>query len=471
MESPVHATLRSLAAECDVSRLPIEGRLPSWLSGVLLRNGPGRFESAGQEVRHVFDGYALLQRFGFSGEGVSYRSRFLRSGIFQAAQRHGGPRIRQFGTAANRSVIDMVQTLIAPRFPDNAGVHVARLGGRWMALTESPHPVEFDPATLSTIGTFSFPDDIWGETTTAHPHEDSTTGEVINVSTKFSGRDRFYEFYRLRGDDLRRKSICRLPVREPAYLHSFGMSARYLVLAEFPLVLDPLRLLLSDVSYIGAFRWKPKLGTRWRVVDRASGRMVAAFTTDASFAFHHLAAYEEGDDLVVDLAAYADPAIIDSFYFDRLTRDDARFPPSRLERYRFDLARSTSTRESLFPDAMEFASVAPGYAGAPWRFVYAVGSSGDDRRGSFDRLLKGDVRTRSVSAWISAGCSVAEPIFVPAPGRAAEDDGVVLALVHDRSGAGDSLVVLDAIHWGEIARVRLPGSVPYGFHGRFVPEA
>ena len=36
-----------------------------------------------------------------------------------------------------------------------------------------------------------------------------------------------------------------LPVKEPAYMHSFGLTERWLVLAEFPFVVNPLALALS----------------------------------------------------------------------------------------------------------------------------------------------------------------------------------------------------------------------------------
>ncbi len=469
MDVPVWRSLRSLASEQDASRLRMTGRLPDWLRGTLLRNGPGLFESAGQEARHVFDGYALLQRFGFTDQGVSYRSRFLRSRIIKEALATGRPGVRQFGTAVGRSVIDIVRTLAAPRFPDNAGVNVARIGGRWMALTESPFPVAFDPRSLATLGAFEFPeDDLWGENTTAHPHHDQATGELINLTTKFSGRERFYEFYRLRGDSPRRESICRLPVREPAYVHSFGLSERHIILAEFPLVLDPLRLLLADCSYIGAFRWKPQLGTRFRVVERATGAVVADARCDAAFAFHHVAACEEDGQLTVDVAAYDDAAIIDSFYFDRLAHSQARFPPSRLRRYRIDLRGSTITSAELFPDAMEFVGVS-----APrrsWRHAYAVGSSNDERSGSFDRLLKADLASATVTAWTTEGSTFGEPVYVPEPGARSDDAGVVIALAHRDDDACDALVILDASRWCELARLELPGHVPYGFHGQFIAD-
>src|SRR5207245_10833378 len=95
-----------------------------------------------------------------------------------------------------------------------------------------------------------------------------------------------------------------LPVREPAYMHSFGLTERWLVLAEFPLVVNPLALALSGRPYIENYRWKPDLGTRFTLVDRVTGQALQGFRTDACFAFHHVTAYDHADELTVDVGAY-----------------------------------------------------------------------------------------------------------------------------------------------------------------------
>ena len=88
-------------------------------------------------------------------------------------------------------------------------------------------------------------------------------------------------------------------------MHSFGLTERYLVLAEFPFVVNPLALALSGRPYIENYRWKPELGTRFTLVDRETGQATGGFETDACFAFHHVNAYEDGDEVVVDLCTYA----------------------------------------------------------------------------------------------------------------------------------------------------------------------
>ena len=39
------------------------GKIPSWLKGTLLRNGPGLFEFEFQKASHIFDGMAMLRRY------------------------------------------------------------------------------------------------------------------------------------------------------------------------------------------------------------------------------------------------------------------------------------------------------------------------------------------------------------------------------------------------------------------------
>lgn len=477
MDGPaLAATFRSLEHEVEMTSLPVSGELPRWLSGALIRNGPGRFEAPGYQVRHFFDGFALLQRFGFHDGTVSYRSRFLRSPLYRQAMSGRRMGFRQFGASPARTLVDIVRMVVAPRYSDNAGVNVIAIDGRALAVTETPFAVEFDARTLATRGRFEYPDDeaCFGQTTTAHPLRDDARGELVNLVTKFNGRDRYYRFYRIRDGRANREPIATLPLRSPSYIHSFGMSTRHLVLAEFPLLMDPLRMLLGEESYIGTFRWRREAGTRVRVVERDTGRVVASVRTEACFAFHHLAAFEDGEDVVVDLCAYPDHDIIRSFYYDELARPDAPRPVSRLVRWRIGLRDGTLVRSEPLAVPLEFASIAPSRQGLAYRYAYGVGSSSERKSASFDRLIKADLQDGSTRAWAEDGCRFGEPVFVPAPhhlgGATAEDDGVVLALAHRDHADSDLLVVLDAATWRERARVTMPGHVPFGFHGSFFPE-
>ncbi len=83
---------------------------------------------------------------------------------------------------------------------------------------------------------------------------------------------------------------------EPAYMHSFGMTENYIVLAKFPLVVNPLRLKFSGKPFIENYEWKPERGTRFILMSKKDG-WIKSFASDAFFAFHHINAFEENGDV------------------------------------------------------------------------------------------------------------------------------------------------------------------------------
>mgnify|MGYP002762134513 CR=1 FL=1 len=101
-----HVGFQSLRTEHDDVTPDIEGTIPAWLSGTLLRNGPGRFEAGGQRVNHWFDGLAMLRRYAFDDGELRYSNRFLRTEAYSDAM--AGRLTGQFGTDTRgwRRVLD-----------------------------------------------------------------------------------------------------------------------------------------------------------------------------------------------------------------------------------------------------------------------------------------------------------------------------------------------------------------------------
>ena len=144
----------------------------------------------------------MLNRFGFADGKVSYGSRFLESRAYQDAKegewRHGG-----FATDPCRSIFKRVQQIFSPDITDNPNVNLARIGERYIAMTETPMPVEFDPETLDTIGHLEYADKLKAHVTTAHPHHDRERNELVNYVARFS-RVSEYVLYGLPGGQHRR---------------------------------------------------------------------------------------------------------------------------------------------------------------------------------------------------------------------------------------------------------------------------
>ena len=66
-------------SETELTKLEVDGSLPAWLCGKLVRNGPALFEAGDTKLRHWFDGYGMLHGFTITGGTVFYQSKFIRS--------------------------------------------------------------------------------------------------------------------------------------------------------------------------------------------------------------------------------------------------------------------------------------------------------------------------------------------------------------------------------------------------------
>jgi beta,beta-carotene 9',10'-dioxygenase len=450
---------QSLEDEVRVDSLPLEGRLPEWLTGSLIRTGPAKWEVGERSMNHWFDGLAMLHRFGFGDGSVSYASRFLETRAYRAARDTGEIGYSEFATDPCRSLFQRVTSMFSPKLSDNANVNLVELGDRFISMTETPIPVQFDPETLETAGVaYKVP----GLLTTAHPHLDRASGGMINYAAALGPRNR-YRFFRLAPDAASPEVIASVATREPAYMHSFGLSERWLVLAEFPFVVNPLRLAFSGRPYIENYRWKPELGTRFTLIDRATGEARGPFATDAFFGFHHVNAYEDGDELVADVCVFPDPGIVEDFYLERLRAGKPIARPE-LRRFRIRPADGTVTHERLADD-LELPRINYGRCNErPYRYVWGVGTG---ETGWLGRIVKADLETRDELSWSEPGCYPGEPVFVAAPGADAEDEGVLLSVVLDARRRGSALLVLDARDLSELARAEAPHHIPFGFHGQY----
>jgi beta,beta-carotene 9',10'-dioxygenase len=450
----------SLDEETAVDSLPVTGELPAWLGGALVRVTPAKLEVGERRVDHWFDGLAMLNRFGFADGRLSYGSRFIRSRAYDEAQE--GRLVPGFATDPCRSIFKRVQAIFSPEATDNPNVNLARIGERYIAMTETPMPVEFDADTLETVGHLEYADKLRAHTTTAHPHHDPERNELVNYVARFS-RVSEYVLYGLPAGGSKRRAIAKLPVRRPAYMHSFGMSGRYLILAEYPLRVNPLKLALSGRPFIENYEWDGTESTTFQVIDRETGALRGTYETGAFFCFHHVNAFERGGELVVDLVAYDDASIIDALY---LNEHGPRgpLPAAELRRFTIDLEGGGMRSEPLAEGSLELPRIDYGRRNTrDYRYAYFTGSEGD----WIDRLVKVDVTDGSRSVWSAPGCYPGEPVFVRQPDAEDEDAGVVLSVVLDAAAERSFLLVLDARSFEERARAEAPHHIPFGFHGQY----
>ncbi|NWF68114.1 MAG: carotenoid oxygenase family protein [Chloroflexi bacterium] len=452
--------------EMRVERLDVRGHFPAWLTGTLIRNGPGAFVVGQQPLKHWFDGPAMLHKFSFQGGSVNYASKFLETDALRTSQEAGRLTYCEFATDPCRSLFKRTMTLFSRRPTDSAKVSIGRFAERYLALAETPLQMQFDPDTLKSVGVFLHEDNPIGQMTTAHPHfiDDS----MYNVVIRFN-RICEYRLYQT-GHNYRPRRVAAVSSAQPTYLHSFGLSPRYAIIIEYPFTVNPLNLLLWMRPFIENYQWQPRQATKFFIIDRHSGELVGRCESDPFFAFHHVNAFEQDGELLVDLVGYPDASIITHFYLNRLKDADTRLPHGHLRRYRIPLRQRQRVKyETLATEMLEMPRFAEDThkMRADYRYVYGIGLNRAQPNGYYNQIVKLDAQHGDARTWYEEGSYPGEPVFVAAPNSQSEDDGVVLSVVLDTHTQRSYLLCLDAMNFEELARAELPQALLFGFHGAY----
>ena len=445
--------------------------LPDWLDGaVLVRNGPGLFHLAEERMRHWFDGLALLNRFEFSAGAVRYRSAYLASREYVESTRTGRAQFTEFGTAPKRSLWRRLGLVARPRnlFGDNASVNVIPVNGEWWALWDVPNSMRLDGQTLATIGPRAERFDHRAVIRTPHPIRDEEGDQWINVGVGFTLRGPAYTVMSSREPTMEMEHLVSIPSWTPAYLHSFAMSRRHLVITEHsfgPTVGGGINLLLGSKPLADSCRWRRRHRTRLLVVDRDVWKVVQRIEIDPVAVLHHVNAFEDADGILhVDVCAFSDREVINRLFFRFLDRPDGGcLARGTLQRYSIDVRAGTASVRALTSVPLEMPFFDRRRAGLAYRYAYGVSMARDNDFN--DELVKVDLHSAETTSYFEAGTYPGEPIFVARPGSDAEDDGVVLSLVLDANRGCSFLVALDARSFTELGRARLPHMVPHGLHG------
>ncbi|MEU9479351.1 carotenoid oxygenase family protein [Streptomyces sp. NPDC048191] len=439
--------------------LPVTGRIPRELNGRFLRNGPNVLGLEDPRAHHWMLGEGMVHGVRLrDGRAEWYRNRWVRSS--QVAKKLGEP-------------------YPAPVPPDDfpCNTHVIPHRGRILALQESgPLPYELD-GELGTVGTYDFKGTLEGAFT-AHTKFDAYAGELHAIA--------YYPAW----DHIRHMVVdpsgrvartTRIPVPDAPMVHDFALTERHVVVIDVPVTFDPAAAERGDpVPYV----WNREHPTRVGVMRR-SGGPVRWFGIDPVYYSHTLNAYDDGASVVVDMTTYPAPFHVAG----RGSDGPYATGTTKLERWTVDLRHGRVRQRVLDDRPQEFPRVNESLVSRRHRYGYTAAAAaltaayltpdgGTPPDSAFSNaLVKHDLlRGTTLVHRLPRGAAAGEAVFVPrdaTAGGADEDDGYAIAYVHDPDRGAADLVILAAQDFtGEpVARVHLPGRVPLGFHGSWIPDA
>ncbi|WP_157246464.1 carotenoid oxygenase family protein [Nonomuraea typhae] len=478
--------------EVDISLVEITGTLPPELRGTLYRNGPGRWEVGSTQLDCLLDPDGMIGTFILDGSSVRFRNRYVRTEQYLQGNLAG----RLVNLTSGQRLPGGIPKNVLRRLGNPANTNVLIQGERLFALWEGGRPYELDIDTLDTLGMTDLNGALKGPLGpySAHYCWDPASESVVNFGVDpymprmdlaylqgardgVEWRRRVRELLgevrpriRLRLYETDRYGVTRylgsVPMATFSWIHDMALTPRYAIFAETPVCFDFAAVTLGSASGMDAMRLKRNTPARFILVPRDGGP-VRTVETDPFFLFHFTNAYDEGNDVIVELPRFAPDTFPAVKAWMRNVRTGTVPSKSVLTRYRIS-ASGKVTLEDAGDVPCEFPQFDQRFATQRHHvtFAAALGSSGVGLGAGVARF---DHRDSTTDSFRPEGHDLAEPVFVPRAPDSPEGDGWVLTIGYHQKEHRSSLMIFDAEHLadGPVAEAWLPFHIPGSFHGAF----
>ena len=507
--------------EVGRNTLKIQGSIPKWLNGALIRNSPGKYENGDDQVRHWNDGWAQVHRWEINGDSgsVVHLSKFLNTSSYHKAEtldhfaepgygtpKDPGPRPRvPIKPGLSKDGQESVAAGPVPKwqekFASNPMVNIWKFDNKYVATTDENLFLQFDPVTLETIGSAN----------TAWSNDEIEKIGLLGLGVAHGRYDRYakehfwlelgwndginggahYNVWQYNETGFNgtgplppRRIVGTVKDKMTSFVHSFGLTKKYILIIQCPMHYHFLDFFTAK-KVIDAITWDDTFPVKFHILDRQTGKWLRTVesTEGAWFVYHILNAFDDEDgNIVVDFSKYHNDTLITyGMYFENLIDRPKEFVPcfgqSRLTRCTIPVASGNPTCTEVLDETFEMATFNwVNYHMQPHRFTWGtnfVDANTDWHEGTsdfIDQIVKIDVEQGVVAAkWNEENVYVCEPLFVPNPNPKGEDDGAIVFVGYNSAKDHSTLYVLDGQSMKELGRADMPGRFAANFHGKFCP--
>ncbi len=451
------------------------GEIPKNLSGILYKNGPGKLERDGQWVHHPFDGDGMITAIRFDNGIVHLSNSFVKTKAWQEEEK--AKKFIYRGVFGTQKAGGFFANAFDLRLKNIANTNVIKLGDELLALWEAASPYSLDPLTLETNGISNLNGVLKkDEPFSAHPRFDSGHHGVsrmvtFGVNAGPKSTIRLMEFA-LDGE----KPGTLIKDRKDtfngfAFLHDFVITPNWAIFLQNAIDFNPLPFITGQKGAAQCLSSKKNSKGKFLLIPRDSGKFAKEppriFEAPEGFVFHHLNAWEENSDVVVESIFYWDfPSIKPNEDFKEI--DFNQIPEGILKRSRINLTSKKVSTKVLSKQCCEFGMVNPKCIGIEAKYAWMACTHKKIGNAPLQSIKKINLDSLEERIWNAGPKSfVSEPIMVPI-NSASEDDGWVLVLVWNGERLSSDLVILNANDLSEKAIIELPLAIPHGLHGNWV---
>jgi carotenoid cleavage dioxygenase-like enzyme len=459
--------------ECDIYDLEIvQGEVPKDLNGTFYRVQPDPAwpPKMGRDI--PLNGDGMITAFRFDRGAVDYKSRYVHTPKFVAER---AARRALFGAYRNPFTDD---ASVAGLSRGTANTSVIWHGGRLLALKEDSHPVELDPHTLETRGSYDFGGRLLSNTFTAHPKINPATGDLYCYGYAARGETTLdIALYVIdRSGSIKWEQWVTAPYG--CMIHDFGVTANHVLIPITPLCSDMQRLKQGGPH----FAWDPEKPSALGVIPRGgSASDLKWFQGPTCHSTHTLNAFDDGDRIHYDTPT-GETCVFPFFPSTNGEKWDGARAAPRLTRWTVDLKdpkrQISQARISEFvgdfpriDDRFAMSNVQIGWLTGFDMEMMANGSA-KPGGGVSNAIIQHDLAAGKQSVYsVDPGSAVQEPQFIPRKNGAGQGDGWLVMVVHRLAGMHSDVVLLDTsdLAAGPVATIRLPLRLRRGLHGCWVP--
>ncbi|CAK9144524.1 unnamed protein product [Ilex paraguariensis] len=497
----------------------VEGSIPyDFPEGIYIRNGPnplfGGLKSTvsmfGRSSHTWIEGEGMLHSLNFNKDSdgswtISYNNRHVQTETLKLEKERKKPSFLPALEGDSPAILS-AYLLNLLRFGDVnkhiSNTNIFEHSGKFYSIAENHVPQEIDIFTLETLGNWDV-SGAWNRPFTSHPKKAPGTGELVMMG--FDAQKPYFELGVISADGNKLIHRADLKFRRCSLCHDIGVTQRYNVIIDFPVVIDINRLIGGGPLMKYDKKGYARIGVMPRYGDADS---IQWFEVEPSSVFHLFNCFEDGDEVVMwafkargSVIPGPDLGLNKYEWFsrgymhmnsvedngDNMTQDGIFF--SRAHEWRLNM-KTTEVKERNLTGtkfSMEFPMINENFIGSKNKFGYAQvvdsiasSSSGRAKYGGLAKLyfeepenglsweLNKLIKVEYHSFPENTFCSGAT--FVPKVGGLEEDDGWIITFVHNENTNMSQVYIVDTknISSEPVAKITLPGRVPYGFHGAFM---